>query len=179
VDGHVLAFDLSPGDDGGVLVAYRDDDTPSGSSGGRVSVVPVGLGGVGPSRVIAEEEVGSGVPSLLPGWIAVGNVSGPTLLAAMSGKGELADDLVAEPAVGNGEPIAADAAHGGAVLVARPAGTAMKLEVLRCEAGTRRPQGAAPAPARQPARGDQPTPEEDLPSQEDRPMPPESADPAP
>ena len=171
-DGHILAFDLTPGDDGGAIVAYRDDDTPSGSSGGRVSVVSIGLGGIGQPRVIAEEEVGSGVPTLVPGWIAVANVSGPTLLAAMGGNGELLDDLVVEGAMGSAEPIAASK---GAVLLARPAGTAVKLEVLRCVAGVPRPKGADGEGG--PAEGGR---AEDPPAApEERPMPPESADPPP
>lgn len=148
VEGNVLAFDLAPGEDGGAIVAYREDDAPSGSSGGRVGVVLVGLGGVvGQPRSIAEEDVGIGVPSLVPGWIAVADVTGPTRLAAMSPRGEIVDGLAAEPAVRHGEPIAA---ANGALLVARPAGKAMRLAVLRCVAGTRRvaadDAGAPPAP---------------------------------
>jgi hypothetical protein len=173
-DGHVLAFDLTPGDDGGVIVAYRDDDTPSGSSGGHVSAVAVSLGGAGQPRMIAEEDVGAGVPGLLPGWIAVANVSGPTLLAAMSGKGELIDELVVEAAVGNAEPVAASK---GAVLLARPAGTAVRLEVLRCAAAAPRPK--APDGDGSPAQDEAGAPEDRAPADEGRPMPPESADPRP
>ncbi|MCC6552305.1 MAG: hypothetical protein IT372_04685 [Polyangiaceae bacterium] len=170
-DGHVLAFDLAAADDGGAIMAYRDDDTPSGSSGGRVSTVLVTLGGVGQPRVIADEDtVGSGVPSLLPGWIAVANTAGPARLAAMSGKGEIADGLAEEPAVGSAEPIAADR---GLVLLARPAGPAMKLEVLRCAAGGPRPPGGDPAPRAPDGAEDRPAPVEE------RPAPPESADPPP
>jgi hypothetical protein len=147
-DGHVLAFDMAIGEDGAAILAFRDDDTPSGSSGGRVSVQLVGLGHVGAPRVVAGEEraepngaeegVGSGVPALLPGWIAVAHVSGATRLAALNGKGEIVDALVAEDALGGGEPIAAS---GAGLLVARPAGTAMKLSVLRCSPGA--PGGGA------------------------------------
>ncbi|MGK3997846.1 hypothetical protein [Sorangium sp. So ce1024] len=157
-NGHVLAYDLTLGEDGGVLLAFRDDDTPSGSIGGRISAVLVRLGGVSEPRVLvggdrAEDTppeaalgVGAGVPALLRGaagpgaqgsgsaadaavWLAIANASGPTQLAALTARGELQDGLYAEPALGRGEPIAASA---DALLVAHPAGKAMKLEVLRC-----------------------------------------------
>jgi hypothetical protein len=35
-DGHALAFDVEASDDGGMILAYRDDDTPSRSTGGKV-----------------------------------------------------------------------------------------------------------------------------------------------
>ncbi|WP_437967746.1 hypothetical protein WMF04_50820 [Sorangium sp. So ce260] len=160
-DGHVLAYDLTLGDDDGLVLAFRDDDTPSGSIGGRISAVLVRLGGASEPRVLvggASEQdappeaalgVGAGVPALLPGvrgpgvrgpgpggaregaaaWLAVANASGPTQLAALSARGEFADGLRAEPALGRGEPIAASAE---ALLVAHPAGKAMKLGLLRC-----------------------------------------------
>ncbi|WP_437780476.1 hypothetical protein [Sorangium sp. So ce1097] len=161
-DGHVLAYDLTPGEDDGVILAFRDDDTPSGSIGGRISAVQVRLGGVGEPRVLVGGDrdqdtppeaalgVGAGVPALLRGaagpgahdpgsaaggragaavWLAIANASGPTQLAALTARGELQDGLRAEPALGRGEPIAASA---DALLVAHPAGKAMKLEVLRC-----------------------------------------------
>jgi hypothetical protein len=43
-DGHVLAFDLELGEGGSALLAFRDDDTPTGSSGGKVSTALVRLG---------------------------------------------------------------------------------------------------------------------------------------
>lgn len=160
-DGHVLAYDLTLGDDDGLVLAFRDDDTPSGSIGGRISAVLVRLGGASEPRVLvggASEQdappeaalgVGAGVPALLPGvrgpgvrgpgpggaregaaaWLAIANASGPTQLAALSARGELAGELHAEPALGRGEPIAASAE---ALLVAHPAGKAMKLGLLRC-----------------------------------------------
>ncbi|AUX49167.1 hypothetical protein SOCE26_107120 [Sorangium cellulosum] len=163
-DGHVLAYDLTLGEDDGLILAFRDDDTPSGSSGGRIGTVLVRLGGAGEPRVIVggdrEQDtppeaalgVGAGVPALLPGsrgrapggqpgaagahaaaWLAIANASGPTQLAALTARGELEGGLHAEPALGRGEPIAAQAE---ALLVAHPAGKAMKLGVLRCTLAT-------------------------------------------
>ncbi|WP_441289502.1 hypothetical protein ACSRUE_01755 [Sorangium sp. KYC3313] len=157
-NGHVLAYDLTLGDDDGLILAFRDDDTPSGSIGGRISAVLVRLGGAAEPRVLVggdreqdappEAALGlsAGVPALLPGargpggqdpakaagaaaWLAIANASGPTQLAALTARGELEGGLQAEPALGRGEPIAASAE---ALLVAHPAGKAMKLALLRC-----------------------------------------------
>lgn len=154
-NGHVLAYDLTLGEDDGLILAFRDDDTPSGSIGGRISAVLVRLGGASEPRVLVGGDrdqdappeaalgLGAGVPALLPGargpggqdpakaaaWLAIANASGPTQLAALTAKGELEGGLLAEPALGRGEPIAASAE---ALLVAQPAGKAMKLALLRC-----------------------------------------------
>ena len=161
-NGHVLAYDLTLGDDDGLILAFRDDDTPSGSIGGRISAVLVRLGGASEPRVLVggdrEQDapseaalgLGAGVPALLAGvrsaggqdpakttgvragaaaWLAIANASGPTQLAALTGSGEIEGELLPEPALGRGEPIAASAE---ALLVAHPAGKAMKLGVLRC-----------------------------------------------
>jgi hypothetical protein len=129
-NGHVLGYDVELGEDGAVLLAWRDDDTPSGSSGGRVSTVLVRLGGVGEARVVAEEGVGAGVPELLPGWLFVAALSGPARLGPVTPAGELAGELIPEASLGvGGEALAATKA---ALLVARPAGKAMKLSVMKC-----------------------------------------------
>jgi hypothetical protein len=137
--GHVLAYDLELGDDGSALVAWRDDDTPTGSSGGRLFAAVVRLGGVGEPRPLAEETAGAGVPDLLPGWIVLGSVSGATRIAALSPRGELLDELAPEKSLGAGVPIAAQK---DAILWARPMGKAMRLSVVRCK------QPAADAGAR-------------------------------
>lgn len=142
-DGHVLAFDLELGEGGAALVAYRDDDTPSGSSGGRVSSVLISPGG-GDSEphLLAEEGVGVGVPELLPGWISIGSISGPTRLGTITEKGELVGALSPEASLGvGGEPIASAR---GALLIARPAGKSMRLSVMKCAPGA---PGALEAPA--------------------------------
>jgi hypothetical protein len=130
-EGNVLAFDLEIGDDGAAILAWRDDDTPTGSSGGRVSTTLVRLGGISEPRVLADEEVGDGVPDLLPGWIAVSNISGPKRLAPMSPLGEEIGPLQPEPSIGIAEPLAATR---DAILLARPAGKAIRLSVVRCAA---------------------------------------------
>ena len=136
--GHVLAFDLAQGEDGGALLAWRDDDTPTGSSGGRLSVALVKLGGAIDARVV-DEAGGAGTPALLPGWISLASPSGLTRIAALSPRGELMDELAPEASLGAGEPIAATRE---AILWARPMGKAMRLEVVRC---VERPPGDAGA----------------------------------
>ncbi|MDI1451591.1 hypothetical protein [Polyangium sp. 6x1] len=128
-DGHALAFDVEPSEDGGMVVTYRDDDTPSGSSGGRVMSVWVRLSGVGEARLLTEEPTSAGVPDLMPGWLSVSSLSGATRIGTMTPRGELVGELRPEPVLGNGEVLAATRA---ALLVARPAGKAMKLSVMQC-----------------------------------------------
>jgi hypothetical protein len=132
-DGHVLAFDIEAGDDGSVLAAWRDDDTPTGSSGGTVSLARVSAGGGAAStQVIADEGVGTGVPSLLPGWVAVSGISGAKRLAAMSPSGALLDALAPEASLGSAEPVAATS---GKLLLVRHLGRAVRLSVATCAAG--------------------------------------------
>ncbi|MFT3774997.1 MAG: hypothetical protein QM820_57345 [Minicystis sp.] len=128
--GHVLGYDLELGDDGGALVAWRDDDTPTGSAGGRLLATLVRLGGVGEARVLAEETASAGMPDLLPGWISLASVSGATRIAALSPRGELIDDLAPEKSLGAGVPVAATK---DAILWARPMGKPMRLSVVRCK----------------------------------------------
>ena len=128
--GHVLSFDLEIGDDGGALIAWRDDDTPTGSSGGKLLSTLAKLSGGGEARVLAEETASAGVPELLPGWISLGSVNGATRLAGLSPRGELTDELAPEKALGAGVPAAASS---DTLLLARPMGQAMRLSVVRCK----------------------------------------------
>jgi hypothetical protein len=126
--GHVLSFDLVLADNGNALVAFRDNDTPAGGAGGKVSATLVRLGGGGEPHVLFDQG-GTGSPDLLPGWISIASVSGATRIAGVSPMGDLLDDLASEPALGAGEPIAA---RGDAILWARPLGKAMRLSMVRC-----------------------------------------------
>jgi hypothetical protein len=128
--GHVLSYDLEGGDDGGALVAWRDDDTPTGSGGGRLLATLARLGGGGEPRVLAEETAAAGVPDLLPGWVALAGVSGATRMAALSPRGELLDELAPETSLGAGVPVAATPE---VILWARPMGKPMRLSVVRCK----------------------------------------------
>jgi hypothetical protein len=91
--------------------------------------------------VLAPSENAGGAPSLLTGWIAVTDAADTTRLAPIGRAGELAGPWTAEPDIGSGEPIAVGTEG---LLVARPAGRAVKLAVLRC---TREAPAPNPAPA--------------------------------
>jgi hypothetical protein len=128
-DGHVMVFDIAPAPDGGALIAYRYDDTPTGAPGGQVMRVLVHPTSVDPPSVLIADEVGAGVPNLLPGWIAVLDAADVTRLAPIGLDGQIAAPLNPEPDVGSGEPIAGSSNR---LLVARPSGRAVKLVVLEC-----------------------------------------------
>jgi hypothetical protein len=130
-EGHILSFDLLLGDDGAALVTYRDDDAPGGSGGGAVGVIAVQLGGIGQPHMVTDDGVGAGVPSLLTGWLAISSLTGPMRLAPLNGLGELTGPIEPEPAVGVGEPLLASSER---LLVATPAGKAMRLGLLSCTA---------------------------------------------
>ncbi len=127
--GYVLAFDLAAGNDGSVRIVWRDDDTPSGAGGGKVELAIVSPSGAASSQLVAKDDVGAGVPALLPGWLAVTDSRGRALLGPLADDGSLAAALLHEPAVGAGQPIAA---RGDTLLVATPIGTAIELVTVRC-----------------------------------------------
>jgi hypothetical protein len=130
-DGHVLVFDLAPADGDAVLLVFRSDEAPIGSSGGQVIRTVIRPSAAEPPVVLVDgDEVGAGVPSLLDGWLAVTDAADVTRLAPIRQNGELAGALRPEPEIGSGEPIAG---QGDRLLVARPAGRAIKLLVLRCK----------------------------------------------
>jgi len=128
-DGHVMVFDLAPAPDGGALVVYRNDDTPTGAAGGEVMRVLVHPAAIDAPSVLTRDEVGAGVPNVLPGWIAVLDAADVTRLAPLGPLGEIEAPFNAEPGIGSGEPIASNA---NKLLVARPSGRAVTLLVLGC-----------------------------------------------
>jgi hypothetical protein len=134
--GHVLIYDLRELPDGRALVLYRDDDTPSGSSGGVLLKVVLRPDGASEPAVVADRHLGVGSPAVLDGWIAVGDASAETRLARVGRDGALLDRLESEPVLGRGEPLAA---RGDALLVLQPRGQGVRLFVTRC-----REQGPAP-----------------------------------
>jgi hypothetical protein len=145
-NGHALAFDLELGEDGAALLAWRDDDTPTGATGGRISSALVRLGGAVEIHVLAEESFGAGVPDLLPGWLVVGGL-GATKVGAIDLRGVLAGGLDPEPSLGTGEPLAATK---DAILIAKPAGKAMRLGVVRCGAPLPVPAATPPVGSARP-----------------------------
>ncbi|MBM4359805.1 MAG: hypothetical protein FJ096_17010 [Deltaproteobacteria bacterium] len=128
-NGHALSFDLATTASGEALLAWRDDDTPSGSHGGRVSLMAIPLSGGERTQVLVESDVGSGSPTLLPGWVAIPNASGLAMLAPLAADGSLGGELRLEPAIGAGEPLHA---HDATLLVATSVGTAIDLVAVEC-----------------------------------------------
>lgn len=130
--GHVLAFDMGAGADGGVVIAWRDDDTPSGAQGGTVTAMFVGASGVGQEQPLASEEVGAGVPNLVGGYVTLPDGLGHVLAAPLAPDAELGGELRREDAFGIGQVLAAD---GDRLLVARPNGKAADFAVVTCSRG--------------------------------------------
>lgn len=145
-DGHVLTYDVIAGEAGAALVAYRDDDTPSGSAGGVVLRVVVRPDGSSAPTVLTDRHVGVGAPALIPGWFAIADASAETRLARLGPAGELLDALESEPVLGRGEPIAA---RGDVLLVSRPRGRGVRLSVTRCRSGAPEPTPPAASDAPQ------------------------------
>jgi hypothetical protein len=128
-EGHVVSFDVLAAPDGAVLVAWRDDDSPTGSGGGPVRIVRVTPGGPGTPYVGPDDAPADGAPTLLPGWLGMPTLQGPDLLARAGKDGLPAETLEVEPSLGRGEPIAATGDH---LLLAEPEGKAMRLRVVTC-----------------------------------------------
>jgi hypothetical protein len=127
--GYAVSFDLQLAEAGGALVLVRDDDTPLGASGGKLSVVLVSQGGISDARIVSEESESTGIPTLLRGFLAVATGTGATQIAALGPRGELLDPLAKEPSLGTGQPIAST---NDRILWARPQGKGMAFSVLRC-----------------------------------------------
>ncbi|NUO48841.1 MAG: hypothetical protein HOV80_08295 [Polyangiaceae bacterium] len=135
-DGHVISFDAAPAADGGLVLAYRDEDSPTGAGGGMVKMIRIAAGGgISGSHQSDEGTPSDGAPTLLPGWVAIPTLRGADLLARLGNDGLPSEPILADPSLGRGEPIAA---RGDQLLVAEPEGKAMRLRVLTC--------GERPAP---------------------------------
>jgi len=128
-DGHAIAFDALADEEGAIQLAWRDERSPLGGSGGTVLAVRIDLGGVTEPVVVLDEDVGDGVPSLLPGWIAIMPLSGPMLLGRLTKQGDVEGAISPEPLIGRAQPIAA---KGELILLGRPMGKAVELEVVSC-----------------------------------------------
>jgi len=128
-DGRVLAFDLGPGPDGSLLVAYTEGDTPSGTGGGRLMLASVRLTGVAEPKVLSEEEIGTGGAILAGPFVGVSSLRGPPFLLDLDGQGAPVGTIRAEPSLLRRELLAA---RGDLAFVAAPAGKLVRLSVMRC-----------------------------------------------
>ncbi len=128
--GHALTFDLASTSDGAALLVWRDDDTPLGSHGGRVNLMSVLPSGSSEAQLLAENDVGSGSPTLLTGWVAITNAAGRAMLAPLAPNGAITGELRIEPAIGTAEPLFAVDAR---VLTATSVGSAIELGIVDCK----------------------------------------------
>ncbi|NUP13308.1 MAG: hypothetical protein HOW73_45295 [Polyangiaceae bacterium] len=125
----VVSFDIAPGPNGSLVVAYRDDDAPTGGGGGIIRMVNLRAGGLGAHYESTDPLPSDGVPSILGGWIGIPTLAGADLLSKLDKDGMPAEPLGREPSLGRGEPIAAS---GNQLLVAEPQGAAMAFRVVEC-----------------------------------------------
>ncbi|MFO0553523.1 MAG: hypothetical protein U0271_34390 [Polyangiaceae bacterium] len=142
----VVAFDVMRAPDGALVVAYRDDDAPTGAGGGPVRVLRVQAGGASSPWESSDPLPADGTPTLLPGWLAVPSLGGADLLARLGPDGIPLEspNPRGEVSLGGGEPIAA---NNDRVLVAVPEGRAMRLRSLGCDQTVTAPP---PAPSADP-----------------------------
>lgn len=135
-NGHVISYDVAAASDGGLVVAFRDEDSPTGAGGGQVKALRIAPGGgVAESYLSQEETPSDGAPTLLGGWMAIPTLRGADLLGRLGEGGIPKEPVEVEPSLGRGEPIAA---RGDELLLAEPAGKAMRLKVVKC--GERAPE---------------------------------------
>jgi hypothetical protein len=147
-DGHVTGFDLGPVRDGGAIITWRDDRAAPGTAGGSVRAALVRPDGAVEPRVVTDEDVGPGAPALVvddapvtaaSGWLTIANDADALRLVALDADGRALDELAVEPNLGMATALAARA---GKMLVSRPAGKGLEVQVMDCAAGSR-PAGPA------------------------------------
>lgn len=149
--GHLLIYDIQALPEGRALIVYRDDDTPSGSSGGVLLRVVLRPDGASEPSVVADRHLGVGAPAVLGGWLAVADASAETRLARVGPNGALVDRLESEPILGRGELLAA---RGDDLLVLQPRGQGVRLFLTRCHEQAPDPLASAsptPPPSTAPA----------------------------
>jgi hypothetical protein len=127
--GRVAGYDAIPSGDG-MLLAWRNEESPTGAAGGQVKVVRVTAGGSADSLSL-EEGAGDGVPVLMNGWLSIPTLRGADMLARLDPEGKTTEPIEPEPSIARGEPLAA---FGDSVLLGEPEGKAMRLRVVRCGA---------------------------------------------
>jgi hypothetical protein len=143
--GHVAAFDLAPAKDDGALVVWRDALTSDEQTpGGTVRLALVRADGSVEPRALVEEDIGSGVPLLLPddapeslgagtaAFMAVAGDTGAVRLASLDESGRGKDVLALDSVLGVATPLAA---HKGILFVARPHRGGVEFGMLACSAG--------------------------------------------
>jgi hypothetical protein len=149
-EGHVMGFDLGPARDGGAIVTWRDDRASPGTAGGSVRLALIRPDGAIEPRVVTDDDVGPGAPALVVdeaplagahGWLTIANDADALRLVSLDAEGRALDDLAVEPNLGLSTALAA---RGGKVLVSRPAGKGLEIQVMSCAKRQATPAGANP-----------------------------------
>ncbi|HVW26085.1 MAG TPA: hypothetical protein VHC69_12000 [Polyangiaceae bacterium] len=147
-DGHVTGFDLGSARDGGLILTWRDDRAAPGTAGGSVRAALVRPDGAIEPRVVTDDDVGPGAPALVvddapaadaSAWLTIANDADALRLVALDADGRPLDELAVEPNLGMASALAA---RSGRVVVSRPAGKGLEIQVMQCAKGNR-PEGSA------------------------------------
>jgi hypothetical protein len=138
--GHVQGFDLASGKDGNAIVVWREDTTSPATPGGAVRVALVRGDGSVDIHPVDDDDVGAGVPALFVDenppdgttgiWLSLVGEAEASRLAALDAEGRVVGDVVSDPSLGVATPLVM---RGGQVLVARPRGRGVSVEVLACQ----------------------------------------------
>lgn len=138
--GHATAFDVVEGSSGSALVVSRDDVASKAPSGAGVRLALVRPDGSVDLHVIpGDDELGASSQAFLVGheasgarriFLSLSTDSEPARLASLDAEGRALEDASAEPALGRATPLAM---NGGTLLVARPRGGGVSLELFSCE----------------------------------------------
>lgn len=138
--GRVAGYDIVATADG-AIVAWRNEESPTGAGGGQVKLARIGASGA-VDGLSLEEGAGDGVPVLMNGWLSIPTLRGADMLARIDGDGKSAEPVEPEPSIGRGEPLAS---FGDRVLLGEPEGKAMRLRVVTCGAKLVVPKPPDPA----------------------------------
>lgn len=142
----VMIFDLATTADGAAVLAWRTEENAA-TEGGQLHLTVVKEDGSIDATVVEDRDLGPGAPTLVVDrhkqqlWLSVASMAEETRLARVKASGDLVDGLAVDPIVKNAEPLAA---HDGHLLLGRPAGLAIELEVVRCRAGAPPQYGSRP-----------------------------------
>ncbi len=127
--GTVMGFDVALAPDGSLVVAFRDDDAPTGGVTGGLTLVRVGVDGSTTKFESSDTDAAEGVPTLLPGWLSLSTLKGSDVLTRLGADGLPKEPLFVEPSLARGEPIAA---RGTTLLLAEPLGKGMRFMTATC-----------------------------------------------
>lgn len=142
-EGHISAYDVVAAHDGRLLFAVRDDGGGAEFDDARIDMIRVGVDGSVERDVMPVEDLGASAPSLLfdpkpangspHGWLALASTTGATMLAGLTPWGAALDAPATDDGLSGAGVLAA---LQGQLLVARPRGRDVQLELVRCQSST-------------------------------------------